>query len=195
MKMKFLFLSIPILLLITYSPSAQELSEEQMKEMYELMQPGDEHNLLMQFEGKWTVEYSYRMAMDQEPITSPGESNLEMILGGRFLRWNSTGELMGQFVESLTFIGFDRRFKKFTAYGFDTMGTYAVSAEGSIDPDTNIITFEGTNYEPAFDKEAKFQFKFDTSDKDKIDFSVLFETPDGSEFFPIMQITGVRADK
>jgi hypothetical protein len=150
--MKSLLSSLSILLIVTSFIQAQELSEEQMKEMYELMQPGDEHNLLMQFEGKWNVEYSYRMAMDQEPITSPGESNLEMILGGRFLRWNSTGELMGQFVESLTFIGFDRRFKQFRAYGFDTMGTYAVSAEGGIDPETNIIIFEGTNYEPSFEK-------------------------------------------
>lgn len=110
------------------------------------------------------------------------------------MKWTSTGEMRGQKVESLIIIGFDRRFKKFTTYGFDTMGTYAVSAEGNIDPETNIITFEGTNYEPAFEKEAKFQMKFDISDKNKIDLSVLFETPDGDEFFPIAQITGVRAD-
>ncbi len=192
MKTKFLFLSILILLFIAFSIQAQELSEEQMKEMYELMLPGEEHNLLKQFEGKWITQYIYRMAMDQEPITSPGESDIEMILDGRFLRWTSTGDMMGQKVESLTIIGFDRRFKYFTIYGFDTMGTYAVSAEGEIDPETNIITFEGTNYEPAFEKETKYQMKFDTSDKDKIDFSVLFETPDGSDFFPIMQITGIR---
>ena len=192
MKRKFLFLSIPILFFVTSSNQAQELSEEQMKEMYELMLPGEEHNLLKQFEGKWSVEYKYRMAMDQEPITSPGESDIEMILDGRFLRWTSTGEMMGEKVESLTIIGFDKRFKKFNVYSFDTMGTYAVSAKGNIDPETNIITFEGANYEPAFDKEVKFQMKFDISDKDKIDFSVLFETPDGSDFFPIVQITGVR---
>jgi hypothetical protein len=179
-------------LFIASSIQAQELSEEQMKEMYELMLPGEEHNLLKQFEGKWITQYIYRMAMDQEPITSPGESDIEMILDGRFLRWTSTGDMMGQKVESLTIIGFDRRFKYFTIYGFDTMGTYAVSAEGEIDPETNIITFEGTNYEPAFEKETKYQMKFDTSDKDKIDFSVLFETPDGSDFFPIMRITGIR---
>ncbi len=191
---KFHFLSILILLFITSSIQAQELSEEQMKEMYELMLPGEEHNLLKHFEGKWVTQYIYRMAMDQEPITSSGESDIEMILGGRFLRWTSTGEMMEQKVESLTIIGFDRRFKKFKIYGFDTMGTYAVSAEGDIDSETKIITFEGTNYEPAFDKEVKFQMKFDTSDKDKIDFSVLFETPDGGEFFPIVQITGVRTN-
>ncbi len=191
---KFHFLSILILLFITSSIQAQELSEEQMKEIYELMLPGEEHNLLKQYEGKWVTRYIYRMAMDQEPISSPGESDIEMILDGRFLRWTSTGEMMGQKVESLTIVGFDRRFKYFTIYGFDTMGTYAVSAEGNIDSETNIITFEGTNYEPAFDKEVKFQMKFDTSDKDKIDFSVLFETPDGGEFFPIVQITGVRAN-
>ena len=61
--------------------------------------------------------------------------------------------------------------------------------------ETKVIIFGGTNYEPAFDKETKFQFKFDSSDKDRLHFSVLFETPYGSEFFPIMQITGVRIDK
>ncbi len=194
MRKNILYLFIPILLFVTSFIQAQELSEEQMKEMNELLLPGEEHNLLKQFEGKWTTEYKFRMAMDQEPITSQGKSNIEMILGGRFLRWTSTGEMMGQKVESLIIIGFDKRYKKFTIYGFDTMGTYAVSAEGELNSKTNVITLEGTNYEPAFDKEVKFQMTFDTSDEDKLSFAVLFESPDGSEFIPIVLVTGVRAE-
>ena len=140
MKSKIFYLSIPILIFVSSFIQAQELTEEQMKEMNELLLPGEEHNLLKQFEGKWTTKYKFRMAMDQEPITSLGKSNIEMILGGRFLRWTSTGEMMGQKVESLTIIGFDKRYKKFTIYGFDTMGTYAVSAEGELNSETNVIT-------------------------------------------------------
>jgi hypothetical protein len=34
--------------------------------------------------------------------------------------------------------------------------------------------------------------KLDNSDKDKMNFSVLFETPDGGDFFPIIEISGER---
>jgi len=111
MKSKILYLSIPILIFVSSFIQAQELTEEQMKEMNELLLPGEEHNLLKQFEGKWTTEYKFRMAMDQEPITSLGESKIEMILGSRFLRWTSTGEMMGQTGENLTIIGFDKLYK------------------------------------------------------------------------------------
>ena len=173
---------------------AQEYSEEQMKELYEMMNPGAEHDMLKQYGGDWALEYEYRMGMDQEPMTSPGEGKIEMILGNRFMKWSSKGEMMGQQVESLMILGFDKRIKKFTIYGFDTMGTYAVSAQGEQDTETGIITFEGTNYEPAFDKEMRYQMRFNISDKDKIDFSVLFESPDGKEFIPVVKMSGTRVE-
>jgi len=132
------------------------------------------------------------MGMDKEAMTSPGESKIEMILGNRFMKWSSRGEMMGQQVESLMILGFDKRIKKFTIYGFDTMGTYAVSAQGEQDPENGIITFEGTNFEPAFNKEMRYQMRFNTNQKDKIDFAVLFESPDGKELLPVVQVSGTR---
>ena len=69
--------------------------------------------------------------------------------------------MMGQKIEVLNIIGFDRRFKKFIIHGFDTMGTYSVSAEGQYDAESKIVTFQGSNFEPAFNKELKYQMKFD----------------------------------
>jgi hypothetical protein len=173
---------------------AQEYSEEQMQELYEMMNPGAEHDMLKQYEGDWALEYEYRMEIDKKPLTSPGEGKIEMILGNRFMKWSSKGELMGQQVESLMILGFDKRIKKFTIYGFDTMGTYAVSAQGEQNSETGIITFEGTNYEPAFNKEMRYQMRFNTNDKDKIDFAVLFESPDGKKFLPVVQVSGTRKE-
>ena len=194
MKIQYLILTFFIIALFCASIIAQEYSEEQMKELYEMMNPGIEHNMLKQYEGDWALEYEYRMGMDKDALTSPGEGKIEMILGNRFMKWSSKGEMMGQQVESLMILGFDKRIKKFTIYGFDTMGTYAVSAQGEQDSETGIITFEGTNYEPAFNKEMRYQMRFDTSNKDKIDFSLLFESPDGKEFLPVVKISGSRVE-
>jgi len=194
MKIHHMILTFLAVTLLNNPTLAQEYSEEQMKELYEMMNPGAEHDMLKQYEGDWALEYEYRMGMDQEPLTSPGEGKIEMILGNRFMKWSSKGEMMGQQVESLMILGFDKRIKKFTIYGFDTMGTYAVSAQGEQDFEAGIITFEGTNYEPAFNKVMRYQMRFNTNDKDKIDFSVLFESPDGKEFLPVVKVSGIRVE-
>ena len=121
MKMLNVFLSALVLFSVslTVSSSAEEMSDSllQAKQMeyMQLGQPGPEHAFLKKLTGSWNLHISYWMSPNTEPmvLTSSGEN--KMILGGRFLELTSRGEFMGQTMETITMMGFDRRSKQYTS--------------------------------------------------------------------------------
>ena len=88
------------------------------------------------------------MERGQEAMLSSGNCENKMILGGRFLISECAGGHGEMYAENLLIIGFDRRWRHYTFVGYDTMGTYYVTAEGDYDPDTATITMYGEDEEP-----------------------------------------------
>ena len=101
-----------------------------MAKAMELAQPGPEHELLAKYVGEWTLEASLTMAPGAQPMTEKGQARMHTIMGGRFLQIDVEGGFMGMPFESLTLLGFDRRYENWTLVGFDSFGTYWISASG-----------------------------------------------------------------
>lgn len=128
--------------------SAQQPTPEQKKAMQqamlEKMQPAAEHKTLAALEGKWSTDVLYRMG-DGPTMKARGVATNRMILGGRFLESRATsnnpaGSGLGDpNVENLTIYGFDRRTGDYTIVGFDTMGTFWVSAAGKMAEGKSIV--------------------------------------------------------
>jgi hypothetical protein len=118
-----------------------------MVEMMKLAQPGPEHEELMKYAGDWECDVTLTMAPGVEPIEQTASVTSRPILGGRFLELETTGEFMGQPFESLTILGFDRRHGLWTMVGFDTLGTYWVTAQGERDED-GVIRMHGRDDDP-----------------------------------------------
>jgi len=168
-------------LLSLFNLFAQQTAETAKQEYLALAMPGEEHQMLSQLVGDWEQEYRFFMTPETEPMVSYGASTHEMILGGRFLKMNAQGETMGQKIEGLTILGFDKRFKEYTLYGFDTMGTYAVNPKGTYDKTTNSITYKGKNFEATMKAYSDYRLVMKFIDQDSYTFDLYFTFPEKEE--------------
>jgi hypothetical protein len=98
-------------------------------------------------------------------------------------------------VESTTIIGFDRRSKKYTTVGLDTMGTYWVTAAGPYDESKKAIVMYGEDVDPALGTQ-KYNFVTRIISPDKYITEVIFKDlahTRGAAEFKAVEITHTRA--
>ena len=147
-----------VLLALTLISTGNAVSQEKMSEAekqkmiaayYELAKPGPEHKQLEALAGNWDEEVKFWMEPGKPPMTFKASCRNRMILGGRFLVSEATGGEGPMAFESMIIIGFDRRHKKFTSVGYDTMGTYFVTAAGPYDDARKAIVMYGEDVDPA----------------------------------------------
>jgi len=183
--------------------SAQDCDEpaptEMMKiheKMMVVMGPGPEHEILASMAGSWKAEVSMWMAPGAEPVKSPMTTTAELALGGRFVLATSKGSMMGMPVESITYYGYDRRHKHYTLVGFDTMGTYYITATGKYDAATKTIDFHGTDEEPIGGLTQDYNFHLKFNDDGSHQLTLIFNCPtfgnDGP--FKLMEWVSTKAD-
>jgi hypothetical protein len=144
----YLWLPLGLMLASAQTPAAQQPPQPtpaQLEAMLAELRPAAEHKILAGLEGRWAMEITYNMGGPQaKPMTARGTATNRMILGGRFLQSEGVSDNpMPTFgdakVEMMTIYGFDRRTKEFTTVGLDTMGTYWVTAAGTMRPDRTIV--------------------------------------------------------
>jgi hypothetical protein len=189
-----------VLLVAVVSAAAQDtLSDSTMvarqMESMKLAEPGPEHEMLAKYVGSFDMEIKFYMAPGQEPMVMKGSSENSMILGGRFLEMNSTGEMAGHKTESVSILGFDRRHKEFTSVGFDNHGTYWVAASGMYNEDTKSIIMSGTDEDPIFEFVQEYDFVLTLVDDDHFTWAVTFYNPEltqGEESFTMVEIAYSR---
>jgi hypothetical protein len=158
-------LSFPVLLWSQGDVDTTE-QEDMMAEYMKMAQPSEEHKLLESMVGKWELKGKYWEKPGAEPAFVTGKSFNKMVLGGRFLmsEWEQgEGEMQGH---GFNIMGFDRRFNRYTLVGFDTWGTYYVTAAGTWDESTNTITMSGEDYDPLGKVTQKYDFIFRFVDDD-----------------------------
>lgn len=123
--------------LVAASAVAQtQPTPEQLAAMTEQMRPTTEHRELAQLVGRWNQEVTWTMG--GPPVKATGIVTNRMVLGGRFLMSAGSAKNTLGFgdptVELLTIYGFDRRTGDYTIVGYDTFGTYYVTAAGKKTP-------------------------------------------------------------
>lgn len=198
MRMRTLSLILALLLpqlLIGQSESDSARQAEMTQAYMELMQPGPEHKLLQELAGEWTQEVKIWMAPGQEPMSFAGTATAEMILGGRFLEFKFvSGE--GMFAgEGLNILGFDRRNKVYTSVGFDTWGTYFVTAEGNYDEAAKSLSLFGEAEDRTRSMTEKYNIVLKFLDADTFIWEVTFleaQQMYGVDEFRMVEVTHHR---
>lgn len=174
--MKTIKLLFGILLLTLFIDAAViAQSEEEMA----MMGPGPEHELLKKFDGKWDVKFKLNF---DASFDGTGSAECKTILGGRFLQWEQKSEAMGMKFGAMNILGFDRRIKKYTIYGIDELGTYAVTGEGDYDAAKKVLTLNGKTLDPSgkTTEQQEYRFVYDLSVDNTITMQVVFKMEDGS---------------
>ena len=152
------------LLLIAMSASAQDdaakkkAEEDAVMAYYvEAAKPVAEHQRLAELTGPWKVTSKFWFGADAEPQTVTGTGSGKLILGGRFLELLT--DTKGAFdQEALTILGFDRRTSDYTMVGYDTLGTYYITAAGKYDEAQKGIVLHGSYAQPPNMQQQKYHF-------------------------------------
>lgn len=141
-------LALAAALLVAVPAAAQDSqmtppTPEEMQKMMALMGPGPEHQDFAPLVGTWDMDITFNMG--GPPMKVAGRAENTLILGGRFLKSETKGhaQAMGIDIESLSIYGFDRRTSEYTLVGYDTMGTYYVTAAGKKAPGANEVVMQG----------------------------------------------------
>jgi hypothetical protein len=120
-----------------------EMDMQAMMDVYKkLGTPGAPHKLLASMAGSWTTKIKSCMEPGKPPMESTGTSEQKMVLSGRFLQQEFTGEMMGSPFTGIGVTGYNNHTKKFVSTWMDSMGTAILFFEGTASTDGKTITLE-----------------------------------------------------
>jgi hypothetical protein len=117
------------------------METQEMMEIYrKVATPGTPHKLLASMTGSWNTRGRFWMEPGKPPVEQTGRSQQKMILDGRFLQQEFTGDMMGNPFTGLGFCGYDNHTQKYVSTWMDTMGTAIMFFEGTGSADGRTIT-------------------------------------------------------
>ena len=97
--------------------------------------------------------------------------------------------------ESFIIHGFDRRHKKYTTVGFDSLGTYYVTAAGPYDDSKKAIVMYGEDVDPALGHTQKYDMVTRIISPARYVTEIIFKDPEhtgGRAEFKMVEITFTR---
>src|SRR2546428_1883353 len=123
-----------------------QMDPQAMMEVYKkLATPGEPHKQLASLAGSWTTKTKEWMEPNKPPMESTGACEEKLLLDGRFLQQECTGEMMGQPFAGIGVIGYDNFTKKYTTTWMSSMGTGIFSMNGTASADGKTITLHGSH--------------------------------------------------
>jgi hypothetical protein len=128
-------------------PSGEDM-QKMMEMCKQMAAPSAEHAALAKMAGNWDVTSKMWMDPSQPPMESKGSCSDKMILGGRVVQSEFTGDMMGQPFHGFGLTGYDKFRKVYWMTWNDDMGTGLSTAEGTGSADGKVITMLGTMDDP-----------------------------------------------
>lgn len=126
----------------------KQMDTQAMMEAYaKLATPGEPHKQFASLAGSWTTKTKEWMEPGKPPTESTGSVEMKMILDGRFLQQEFSGEMMGHPYSGIGTTGYDNLLKRYVSTWIDTMGTGVFVMEGKASPDGKTITLKGQHAE------------------------------------------------
>jgi hypothetical protein len=169
-----------------------QLSEAAMQELFaKLAQPGPQHEHFKAMVGRWNCECRNYEGDPNKPAMWKAKSEFELLLGGRYLQQELSGEMPG----GIKYAGqglsaYDNAQQKYVGTWVDNMGTGILHTEGSLDPATNVMTEMGVARLPV--GEMKFKMVTTFKSDDLFHFAMWMVTPAGEQ--KMMEIDYHRAE-
>jgi hypothetical protein len=120
-----------------------------MMEVYSrLATPGSVHKVLAKMAGRWDTKTKSWMEPDKPPMESTGTCELKMLLGGRYLQQECSGDMMGSPFTGVGVTGYDNHTKKYLSTWMDSMSTNIFFFEGTGSADGTSFTQESRYDDP-----------------------------------------------
>jgi len=159
MKKLLVALILTALTVSAQDPPKKSEADAMMEYYIDQAKPVKEHERVAALAGPWKTTSTFWFGGDA--MTSSGSGSGQMILGGRFLKLDA--HTTGQYsTEYLTMLGYDRRTGEYTMVGFDTLGTYYITAAGKYDEAKKAVVLHGSYLQPPANQEQKYYFVWTT---------------------------------
>jgi hypothetical protein len=129
-------------------PAAADPEAEAARAWREAGAVGEHHAHLTAFVGEWTVTSRFWATPDAEPVTSTGSASNRLILGGRFVQLDYSGDLPAAGgADAFTghgLLGYDNLEQWHVAVWVDSLTTAVLAQQGVCDADGRQLTLTGT---------------------------------------------------
>lgn len=170
-----------------------EMTPEMQAEMQAWMkyaEPGEHHQHLAPFGGKWKGDIKMWMAPDAAPMINETLAEARWILGGRFLEWTHSGLFDGSPFEGLGIEGYNNLDERYEGMWVDNFGTLIVSYSGACSDDgkSRIMTSEFSN--PMTDEKIHQKVIYTWTDDDHFTYESYMKQ--GETEYRNMEITFAR---
>jgi len=169
-------------------PPAQPSQEEVQAAWAKFMTPGPEHELLAKRAGTWKGKVKMWEQPNGTPTESEMESELKMIMGGRYLEEHAKGSFSGMPFEGYGVVGFDNGQKKYVMTWIDNLGTGIMVGEGTFDADKKELEIAGKMTDPMTGELCNTRSVERWTGDDSFVMEMYMPGPDGKEF-KMMEIT------
>ncbi|MGH7220412.1 MAG: DUF1579 domain-containing protein [Nitrospiraceae bacterium] len=140
-------LTVSVALAKDKKPEKKMDPQAMMEEYQKLATPGEPHKLFATLAGSWTTKTKEWM-VGGPPSESTGSVEMKMLLDGRFLQQDFSGNMMGQPYSGIGTTGYDNLRKRYVSMWIDTWGTGIFQMEGTASADGKTITLKGRHDEP-----------------------------------------------
>lgn len=179
------------------APAQPAMSPEQqaaMEAMKQLASPSEGHKALEPFAGTWTYTAEFLMSPEAPAETMTGTAVNTLVLGGRFLKQEITGQAEGwPAFEGIGFTGYDNMRKEYQTVWFDNMNTSMMRGAGQFDAAANALTDQGDFSCPMTGETHRwYRTTWKVVDPDHTIYESYSKTPEGQEF-KSMEIHHTRA--
>jgi hypothetical protein len=168
-----------------------KMDMQAMMEVYKKVgTPGDVHKLLANLVGTWTTRTRSWMEPDKPPIETTGTCEQKLLLGGRYLQQEYSGDMMGELFTGINLMGYDNHTKKYVSIWIDTMSTGIYFFEGTASADGKTITQE-SNYDDPVKGPTVWRSVTRFKDDNTLEFE-MYLTPKGGKEEKAMEMTVSR---
>lgn len=134
---------------------AEEKKQEGKMDMEALMEvykklavPGAPHQLLASRVGSWNTRNKHWMDPGKPPMESTGACERKMLLDGRYLQEEFTGEMLGSPFTGIGITGYDNHTGKYMMAWMDSLSTAIYLFEGTAGEDGRTIAMESRFEDP-----------------------------------------------
>jgi len=142
-----LVLTVSVAMAKDKKPGKQMDPQEMMEVYKQLGTPGEPHKQFASLAGNWTTTTKEWMEPGKPAMESTGVVEMTMLLDGRFLQQELTGNMMGQPYTGIGISGYDNLRKRYVSTWIDSMSTGIFTMEGTASADGKTITLTGHHAE------------------------------------------------
>lgn len=144
-----LMLSLTVPIALAADKKQKQMDPQAMMETYKkLATPGEPHKQFASLVGSWTTTTKEWMEPGKPPTESTGSAEMKLLLDGRYLQQEYTGDMMGRPYSGVGVTAYDNLSKRYVSTWMDTMGTGIFVMEGTASKDGKTITLKGHHAEP-----------------------------------------------